>query len=343
MLANQAANCSALPSPSHSTVISEAAVTSGLVVSSIVNVAVVLDSFPQSSVAVNSTVAAPVAPHKSERASKLFDQVTLPQTSEAVAPPLFANQACKAAVLPSPSHSTVISEAGVISGLVVSSIVNVADVLDALPQSSEAVNTTKAEPVIPHKSDKLSKSLDQVTSEQPSEAKAPPLLANQASNCATLPAPSHSTVISSAALSIEGLVVSSIVKVAVVLDSLPQSSVAVNSTVAAPVAPHKSDKPSKLFDQTTSEQSSEAVAPPLLVNQACKAAVLPSPSHSTVISEAGVIVGSVTSCIVNVASVEELNPQASVTVNNTVAEPVAPHKSDKPSKLFDQVTSEHKS
>ena len=56
--------------------------------------------------------------------------------------------------------------------------------------------------------------------------------------------------------------------VAVVLDSLPHSSVAVNSTVAAPVAPHKSERPSKLLDHTISEQSSEAVAPPLFANHA---------------------------------------------------------------------------
>ena len=61
--------------------------------SSIVNVAVVFESFPQSSVAVNSTVAEPVAPHKSDRLVKLFDQVTFPQLSVAVAPPLLANQA----------------------------------------------------------------------------------------------------------------------------------------------------------------------------------------------------------------------------------------------------------
>ena len=48
--------------------------------------------------------------------------------------------------------------------------------------------------------------------------------------------------------------------VAVVLDSLPHSSVAVNSTVASPVAPHKSERPSKLLDHTISEQSSEAAA-----------------------------------------------------------------------------------
>ena len=40
---------------------------------------------------------------------------------------------------------------------------------------------------------------------------------------------------------IAGFVVSSIVKVAVEEEELPQSSVAVKITVAEPVAPHKSD------------------------------------------------------------------------------------------------------
>ena len=45
----------------------------------------------------------------SDKAVKLFEKETLPQTSEAVAPPLLSNQFCKAVVFPAPSHSTVIS------------------------------------------------------------------------------------------------------------------------------------------------------------------------------------------------------------------------------------------
>ena len=114
-----------LPEPSHSTVISAAGVITGSVVSTIVKVAVVLESLPQSSTAVNSTVAEPVAPHKSERLVKLLDQVTLPQLSVAVAPPLLANQAFNCAVLPEPSHSTVKSTAGVTAGGVLSTTVTV--------------------------------------------------------------------------------------------------------------------------------------------------------------------------------------------------------------------------
>ena len=64
--------------------------------------------------------------------------------------------------------------------------------------------------------------------------------ASQAFKAAVLPMPSHSTVSSSAAVSIVGLVVSSIVNVAVVVLALPQSSVAVNVTIALPVAPQSS-------------------------------------------------------------------------------------------------------
>ena len=118
-----------------------------------VNVAVVEVALLQSSVAVNVTVALPVAPQSSLNAVKSLLQVTLLQTSLAAAPPLESNHAVKAAVLPAPSHSTVSFEAAVsIVGLVVSSIVNVAVVEVALPQSSVAVKVTVAEPVSPQSS-----------------------------------------------------------------------------------------------------------------------------------------------------------------------------------------------
>lgn len=65
----------------------------GSVSSMIVKVAEVVEEFPQLSVAVNVTVAEPVAPHVSETDAKLLVQVTFEQTSEATAPPLEANQA----------------------------------------------------------------------------------------------------------------------------------------------------------------------------------------------------------------------------------------------------------
>ena len=69
--------------PSHSTVESEAIMSiDGFVVSSIVNVAVVVLALPQSSVAVKITVADPVAAVVQGNESLL--QVTPSQTSEAV-------------------------------------------------------------------------------------------------------------------------------------------------------------------------------------------------------------------------------------------------------------------
>ena len=112
-----------------------------------------------------------------------------------------------------------------------------------------------------------------------------------------------------------GSVVSSIVKVAVVVLVLPQSSVAVKVTVAEPVAPQSSDKPAKLFDHVTSPQSSVALAPPLLANQVFKAVVFPDPSDSTVSSLACVsMVGSVESSTVMTWTCGVSFPQSSTAV-----------------------------
>ena len=127
-------------------------------------------------------------------------------------------------------------------GAVVSSMVKVAVVVLVFKQSSVAVKVTKAEPVAPHSSLKAVKSLDHITPPQRSEAAAPPLEANQAFSSAVFPAPSHSTVSSTATVSIVGSVVSSMVKVAVVVLANPHSSVAVKITVCEPVAPHSSLK-----------------------------------------------------------------------------------------------------
>ena len=92
--ANQAFNAAVFPFPSHCTSKFEACVVIvGLVLSIIVNVAVVEDEFPQLSVAVKVTETEPVAPQVSETEAKLLVQVTLEQISEATAPPLEANQA----------------------------------------------------------------------------------------------------------------------------------------------------------------------------------------------------------------------------------------------------------
>ena len=71
-----------------------------------------------------------------------------------------------------------------------------------------------------------------------------------------------SAVASTAAMSMDGAVVSSIVNVAVVLLLLPQSSVAVKVTVAIPVAPQSSLKEAKSLLQVTSLQASESPRAP---------------------------------------------------------------------------------
>ena len=74
-----------------------------------VNVAVVVELFPHSSVAVNTTVTA--AEQSLAISLKLLVQVTAEQVSVAEAPPLLVNQVNKANSLPLPSHSTTMFEA----------------------------------------------------------------------------------------------------------------------------------------------------------------------------------------------------------------------------------------
>ncbi len=81
---------------------------------------------------------------------------------------------------------------------------------------------------------------NQVTSLQTSLTVAPPLLFNQVLKSSALPAPSHSTIWSEAGVIKPGADVSSMVNVAMHVEKLPQSSVAVKVTVTAPVAPHPS-------------------------------------------------------------------------------------------------------
>ena len=113
------------------------------------------------------------------------------------------------------------------AGSVVSSMVNVAEVVLVLPQSSVAVKITVAAPVAPQRSLRAVKSLLQVTPPHASvAAPAPPLAASQLLRAVVLPRPSHSTVMSMAGLAMAGSVVSSMVNVAVEVATLPHSSVA---------------------------------------------------------------------------------------------------------------------
>ena len=119
----------------------------------------------------------------------------------------------------------------------------------------------------------------------------------------TVPATVCCSTTTSAGMVSSGAVVSSIVKAAVVFDVLLQSSVAVKVTRADPVAPQSSERTEKSLLQVTPPQVSLAFAPPLLVSQAFNSAVLPAPSHSTVLSLAGVsMVGGVVSTTVIVCT-----------------------------------------
>ena len=136
------------------------------------------------------------------------------------------------------------------SGTVVSSMVKVADVVEVLLHSSVTVKITVDEPVKPQSSLKATKSLLQVYVPHTSEAApALPLAESQPFKSDRLPAPSHSTVKSMASDAMAGSVVSSMVKVAVVVLVFPQSSVAENITVADPVAPQSSLNAMKLLAQ----------------------------------------------------------------------------------------------
>ena len=210
-----------------------------------------------------------MAPHSSLNATKSLVQVMVPHSSSAVAPPLLVNQAFRAVVLPAPSHSTVSSVAPAVRvGAVVSSMVNVAVVDAALPQSSVAVKITSMAPVPAQVKAKSWKLLDHVTLPQRSvAAPAPPLATSQAFSSSVLPRPSHSVVTSVALLAMLGGVVSLTVKVAVVVEELPLPSVTVKVTCSDSESPQPGTNPVLLFVQTRPPHASTAVAPPLLESQ----------------------------------------------------------------------------
>ena len=117
-------------------------------------------------------------------------------------------------------------------GGVVSSITNVAMVCVAFWQESVAVNTTWTALVFPHVMPMVVKSLLHFKPEHSSVAVAPAFALSQAIIAAVLPAPSHSTVSFSAGVTRTGAVTSSIFQMAVVVEKLPHSSVAVKVTSA---------------------------------------------------------------------------------------------------------------
>ena len=99
-----------------------------------VKVSVVSTWLPQSSVIKKFTLAVPVAAQSSVSRVVVFSMVTPPQTSLAVELLTRFNQASISATLPVPSHSTVTEPPfGMKVGGVVSSMVNVADVVLVFP------------------------------------------------------------------------------------------------------------------------------------------------------------------------------------------------------------------
>ena len=167
------------------------------------------------------------------------------------------------------------------TGAVVSSIVNVAEVVAVLPHASMAVKVTIAAPVAAQSVLRDSKSFVQSTPLHKSVAAAPPLASSHSARSDALPVPSHSTVRFIASSSITGETVSSIVNAATEVIEFPQSSVAVKITVAPPVAPQSSLKALKSLLHVTFPQASEAEAPPFEASHELSSAALPAPSHST--------------------------------------------------------------
>ena len=215
-------------------------------------------------------------------------------------------------------------------------MVYVALVVTELPQSSLAVKITVALPVAPHSSLSAVKSLVHVMLPQSSSADAPPLLSNQAFRSVVLPMPSHSTVRSMAPAVSVGSVVSSMMKLAVVVAAFPQSSVAVKITSISPDPAQVRAKSWKLLLQVTSPQRSVASpAPPLASNQALISSVLPAPSHSVVTSMAALaMLGGVVSDTLKVAVVVLVLPLPSVTVNFTVSDSLSPQSGVNPMLLW---------
>ncbi len=208
-----------------------------------------------------------------------------------------------------------------ITGAVVSSVVKVAVVELKFPQASVAVKVTVSDPLAPQASLRPVLSLVQVTPEHPSEASAPPLSANQAAKAPEgSDVPSHSTVLSDAATSIVGSVVSTIVKVASRVMALLLESVRVKVTVSVPVAPQSSLKPVLLVVMVTDPQLS--IPEKVLFNQLLNSVVFPEPSQATVKSLGGVTqVGSSVSFTVTLKLQVAVFPAPSVTTNVLVVVP----------------------
>ena len=112
----------------------------------------------------------------------------------------------------------------------------------------------------------------------------------------------HETVVSFGTPVITGFCVSLIVRFAVAVVKLPQSSVAVNITVALPtVARVVVVKLVSLCVHVLTPQLSVARPAPWLFNQFCISAVLPEPLHSLIVSFGVIVItGLIVSCTVKI-------------------------------------------
>ena len=283
----------------HSIVISGAQEIIGTVLSSTVKSLVAVDTFPQTSVAVNVTVIVwlqfPVG------GVYVGTSVTAPpQLSVALA---VAAQVATVAAL---KHSIVSDAAGtVITGGVLSSTVKSLVAVDTFPQTSVAVNVT----VI-------------VWLQFPvggvyvgTSVTAPPQLSVAlavAAQVATVAALKHSIVSDAAGTVITGGVLSSTVKSLVAVDTFPQTSVAVNVTVIVWLQ----------FPVGGVYVGTSVTAPPQLsvaLAVAAQVATVAALKHSIVSDAAGtVITGGVLSSTVKSLVAVDTFPQTSVAVNVTV-------------------------
>jgi hypothetical protein len=300
----------------------------GGTVSIIITSAYLIRLLPQSSVAVMVYGVTVVRPHLGLGAPATVVTVRLASHASAnTDPALLATHAFIRLVLSLPPHAKVrFCGAVIIKGFVKSTTVNVAWAVLLLPQLSVTVHTTVTTlPGLVHEDDgKAVKSLLTLTPLHTSPAV---YEFNHVCTSAFVLSLPQSTVIFAGA-EIVGTLVSSIVKLALVVFVLPHASLTVNITVVVPVKPHPSLNPLKLLLHVNAVplQASLATAPALAFNHPTKLSTLPLPSHCTVLDIAVVaITGLVVSCTTTLALHTAILPAVSRAVNSYILVSLAPH------------------
>ena len=148
-----------------------------------------------------------------------------------------------------------------------STTVKNADDVEALPQSSMAMNIAVTAKPFSHPSSMVSVMISHEIEPHASSTTAPPWLSNQLAKSSSFPFPSHSTVRFWGCSTYSGCVVSWMVNVAVVFVSLPQLSVATKVTSADPANPQIVSNDAKLLVHVMALHSSSASAPPFASSQ----------------------------------------------------------------------------